>query len=522
MKFKRYLPILLSAIIINLTSCLKDDLSPGTQVNLEDIVDGEITYILNPSGRAPLSAQLNFNSKVPTIVSITVKGEVPVYSTYNSYARKHNDPVVGLYPNTANEVQIVVSDANGSFASTVIQITTGSLYEGLPDITINAKTKGQFNSEMILSDFHMGNTGFFTSYPFAFDENGIIRWCLDLREYKELAWTTQRLKNGNMVFVTTHTIHEVDMLGLDVKITNLGEYHAHHELKELPNGNYIVAVTKPGTTIDKNGMIESIEDFVIEVDRNSGAVIQEWDMREILDVDRIDLTDGGSDWFHMNGIDYSKSDDCLIISGRNQGVVKVNRDNEPIWILAPHKGWGKSGETGTGFETSAYLLTAVSSSGQAFGTEIQDGDNRRTDFDWTWGQHAPVLLENGNLLLFDNGFQRQFTGSEVYSRAVEYNIDESNNTISEVWSYGEERGAECFTNIISNAQYLASSNTMLFSPGFIINGGAGSSKVVEVTYPDNVVVFEATLAHKNLTSSGDPGWGTIDIVYRSSRFSLSP
>ena len=163
----------------------------------------------------------------------------------------------------------------------------------------------------------------------------------------------------------------------------------------------------------------------------------------------------------MNGIDYSESDDCLIISGRNQCVVKVNRNNELVWILAPHKGWGKSGANGTGIETNPYLLTAVDASGQAYSLDIQNGDNRSIDFDWSWGQHAPVVLENGNLLLFDNGFKRQYTGAEVFSRAVEYEINESNNSIREVWSYGEVRGSECFSNIISNAlKYSDSERTL--------------------------------------------------------------
>ena len=519
MTTNRILSILVSVIILYFCSCEKDDQHPGTQVNLAEILDGELSYVLNPSGRAPLSAQVNFNSKIPTRVSVNVKGQIPIKSDFSTYSRKHNDPIVGLYPNSSNEVELIISDAYGRFASTVLQITTTALYEGLPDISIDVKA-GQVNSDLILSDFHMGNTGFFTSYPFAFDQNGVIRWCLDLREYKEITWPTQRLKNGNMVFVRSGSIHEVDMLGNDLVVAPLSGYSAHHEITEMPNGNFIVAVTKLGTSIEKNGTIESVEDFVIEVDRTSGTVVQEWDMREILDVDRITLHDGDGDWFHMNGIDYSESDDCLIISGRFQCVVKVTRDNELVWILAPHKGWGKSGANGTGPETNPYLLTAVNASGQAYPLNVQDGDNRSTDFDWTWGQHAPVILDNGNLLLFDNGFKRQYTGVELFSRAVEYDINESSNTIREVWNYGEVRGSECFSSIISNAQYSSSTNSVLFCPGFANAAGVGYSKVVEVNYPGNTVVFEATLSHKNLTSSGDPGWGTIDIVYRSAKFTL--
>ena len=39
----------------------------------------------------------------------------------------------------------------------------------------------------------------------------------------------------------------------------------------------------------------------------------------------------------MNAIWHDENDNALAISGRNQGIVKVNWNNELQWILAPHK-----------------------------------------------------------------------------------------------------------------------------------------------------------------------------------------
>ena len=45
-------------------------------------------------------------------------------------------------------------------------------------------------------------------------------------------------------------------------------------------------------------------------------------MRPILDMDRYDLVEDEVDWFHNNAVYYSEADDCLLVSGRNQGWSK--------------------------------------------------------------------------------------------------------------------------------------------------------------------------------------------------------
>ncbi|MEQ8324963.1 MAG: aryl-sulfate sulfotransferase [Vicingaceae bacterium] len=508
------------AFLISVQSCKKEEVT-ATQVDLDELLSGEIKVELNPSGRAPLTAMVSFLSKSPSVLSVTVKGDVPISGTWGEYKREHHDAILGLYPNRNNLVELTISDAQGRYSKTEISITTSDVYDGLPDIQINSSSPEFAKNGLILSDFHIGNTGFFTSFPFAFDQNGVVRWCLDLREYKEIAWTTRRSRNGNLMYMTGGTIYQVDPMGFEIKKIPLPGYDMHHDFIEMPNGNLLLAVTKYGKIIEKGGPIAPVEDHIIEVSSVTGSILREWDLSQLLDVDRVDVADGGSDWFHMNGIAYSESDDCLIVSGRNQGVVKVNGDNELIWILAPHKGWGNSGPLGNGESTIPFLLTAVDEGGNPYPGGVQSGEVKSTSFDWPWGQHAPFIMPNGHLMIFDNGLNRRFTGSDLYSRAVEYEINDLSKTVKETWSYGESRGSSHYSSIISNADYHATEHTVLFSPGFSTATGP-KAWVVEVTYPDKQVVFEATLDFKNLTAQGDPGWGTIDIVYRSHRFELYP
>ena len=71
------------------------------------------------------------------------------------------------------------------------------------------------------------------------------------------------------------------------------------------------------------------------------------------------------------------------------------------------------------------------------------------DFEWFYAQHNVSILDNGDIALFDNGTAKvkrvdgdnRVSGDNVYSRAVVYQIDTENMTVSQVTEYGKERGA---------------------------------------------------------------------------------
>lgn len=67
------------------------------------------------------------------------------------------------------------------------------------------------------------------------------------------------------------------------------------------------------------------------------------------------------------------------------------------------------------------------------------------DFDWPWGAHTAVALPNGHILVFDNGYGRNFVlarfdDQSLYSRAVEYEVNEEQRTVRQVWQFGKEAG----------------------------------------------------------------------------------
>lgn len=104
-------------------------------------------------------------------------------------------------------------------------------------------------------------------------------------------------------------------------------------------------------------------------------------------------------------------------------------------------------------------------------------DPERGEPVWTWGRgelewpHNPHLLDNGNLLIFDNGSKRG------YSRIVE--LDPQEKRI--VWEYTAERKQDFFSYTRGVSQRLPNGNTLITN--------SDSGQVFEVTV-DGEVVWE--------------------------------
>ena len=219
------------------------------------------------------------------------------------------------------------------------------------------------------------------------------------------------------------------------------------------------------------------------------------------------------DWFHANAVTYDPTDDTIIVSGRTQGTVKLTANNEVVWILAPHREWGQAGN---GVDLNTLLLDPLDAQGQVISDlQVLDGAVNHPDFEWSWYQHAPLITPEGNLMLLDNGDNRNYLGNELYSRAVEYKIDETDMTIQQIWQYGKERGAETYSRIVSDVDYIANEDHVIFSPGAVSFNGSLYGKSIEVAYPSGELIFEATII---------PPMAFFDIItlHRTERLTLYP
>lgn len=479
-------------IILFLAGCGEGD----TEVTPLSISTLQTDY--DPNGFSPLTATLKVKSNQAVSTTITVKGKsnpkTDISKTYEiADTTLQCLPIVGLYAAYNNQIEIAFTRDGELLQTEELDIFTEALSPHIPEIQIDVPASDVIKPGLNLVNSFSNNGEAVPQRPFMFDEEGEVRWYLDYEGHPQLGNLFYdvgliRLRNGNFAFGdgNSATLYEVDVMGEVINDWPLKGFGFHHTLLEKPNGNFVVTVndwSKP-----------TREDVILEIDRVSGDIVNIWDLNNSLERDRKALEIEGInldvDWFHANGLFYDSAADEIIVSGRLQCVVKLSNNNEVKWILGPHRGWTTSGN---GIELDQFLLTPLDADNQPIiSPDVLDGATSHEDFDWNWFQHSPQVLPNGNLLLFDNGFARNYRTWPWYSRAVEYKIDEAAKTVQQVWSYGAER-TEIFSSIVSSVRFHEDENTVLMSPGAAGFFGANFGKVVEVDRRTNEVLFEATV-----------------------------
>ena len=128
------------------------------------------------------------------------------------------------------------------------------------------------------------------------------------------------------------------------------------------------------------------------------------------------------------------------------------------------------------------------------------------EFLWKWGkdslghQHDPTLLDNGNVLLFDNGWH-SLQSLSARSRVIE--VDPKSDEI--VWSYETRPGWDFFSSFLSGAQRLPNGNTL------VCEGMTG--RLFEITR-EGEVVWE----YVNPFFGDDERFGRSNHVFRAYRY----
>ena len=239
----------------------------------------------------------------------------------------------------------------------------------------------------------------------------------------------------------------------------------HHDHVRLPNGNTLVLFWQrfsPELTAQVQGGFQTDEDpermcgDVIQEISPDGSVVWEWRAWEHLSVedDVVCPFEGREEWTHCNSLALTPDGD-IIVSFRKTSVVGiVNRAS------------GK--------------------------------------FTWKWGpgevshQHDATYLDNGRVLVFDNGSHRR--GMD-FSRVIE--VDPATNEIA--WEYRGDSPVSFFSFHISGAQRLPNGNTLICEGTF--------GRIFEVT-PSGEITWE--YVNPFFFQSGQMGY--INWVFKTSRY----
>ncbi len=441
--------------------------------------------ILNPYGNSPLTALICFETEEEITPTITVKGKDSLTTFTHAFEKnkKHYLPIYGLYANYENEINIEYVKDSKTITKT-IKIKTDKLPE---DMVLPTNIKK--NEEKLSNDLY-----FFTpsskGYTMAYDVNGDVRWYLT----NNALWKIDRLENGHLLLSTERLVnspyymtgmYEMDLLGkIYTEYSLPGGYH--HDYYEMENGNLLVA------SDDFNNDYGTVEDYIVELDRNTGEIIKTWDLKNILNMEDGKSENWSSyDWFHNNSVWYDKNTNSITLSGRHQDAV-INIDYESgklNWIIGDPTNWSE--------EYQKYFFTPI-------------GDN----FEWQWSQHAAMITPEGYVFILDNGNNKSKIKDEYveannsYTRGVMYKIDTENMTIEQIWEYGKERGSEFYSPYISDVDYIEKDHYIVHSGGIVYVEGKNSNqpagfsenaKLVSTTVEllNNEVIFEISLPTNN-------------------------
>ncbi len=483
-------------LVVLFAGCKSKDVTTPDSPPVPVSIITSATTTINPNLTAPLTAYIALQTTASCKVYIRVVGkhgaDSDVDFQFEDMNTLHIIPVLGLYADFDNTVELTLKDAGGKeLEKKTVMIKTLPLAAGLPVVTINTKNTSLMQEGMTFVSYFGYAVNPTPQTPCMFDSYGDIRWYADFSKNTNLSNLfyddgMERLQNGNLYFGdgSTNKIYELDFLGKVVNTWEMPGYGFHHNVQEKPNGNFLVTVSKQGSP--------TVEDHIIEIDRNTKQIINVWDLTQSLQYGRQTLNDNTVDWLHVNAVLYDSTDNTIIISGRTQGMVKLDYNNNVVWISSCHKGWGIAGN---GVDLNNLLLQPLDNNNQPItDASVLNGDTNSPDFEWNWYQHAPLIMPNGHIMLFDNGTgNRNFGNSPQYSRAVEYEINKADKTIKQIWQYGKERYTETFSGICSDVDFYPNNNHVIFSPGVISNNSVVYGKVVELDYASKNVIFEATI-----------------------------
>ena len=259
-----------------------------------------------------------------------------------------------------------------------------------------------------------------------------------------------------------------------------------HDILLLENGGYLLqtydSIYVDMSQIDPDGNTNALIILLIiqEFDADKNLIFEwnAWEHLNIADYDNLDLTANRIVWMHGNSIHIDLDSNILISNRRSSEVIKINRNNgDVIWIF--------------GGPNNEFSIT----------NDAYNGFSR---------QHDVRRIENGNILLFDNGNDHD----PPISRAVEYEIDESGMTANLVWEFSHPEGYVGLA--MGSVQRLPNNNTLI-NWGSLSDQGAvitevnyDNNIVLEIQYPNPIRCYRVRKHHWKFDTNLIPGDTNLD------------
>lgn len=378
--------------------------------------------------------------------------------------REARIPVLGLRSGGTYRGVVEAAGADGTIQSDSVAFEGGELPELLQRVSIT--TTGQGSPGWTLTALSIDSRAL---VAFAFDSAGTIRW------YREFA-----------------------------------DPGAGGELKQQTNGNFTIYI---GASFGSQPVPGHYVEFTPE-----GDSIRSFQAPDPLFTDNHELTitgSGASERIHLFGYDH-RTTDLTFLGGpedaqlAGHSVLRLRPDGSTEfswsgwdhfkvedWIEPPFPGPADPDEpdfdhpNSLTFDRDGNYIVSWRNQGQITKIDASTGEVHwrlggvtgqftfvDDPFDSFSAQHHARILENGHLLLYDNGTRHD----PPETRVVEYALDPSAGTATLVWEFRHD--PPIYTPFVGSVQRLKNGNTLV---------GYGTEGLVTEVAPDGVVVWEAAV-----------------------------
>jgi len=335
---------------------------------------------------------------------------------------------------------------------------------------------------------------------------------------------TKFLENGNMLYIFDNSVFEVDWDGNIINQVTHGQDDLllEYEIELLPDGNYLCVSRRDMSQLDFQNLGYDVPntfptriDGVVELDRNTGQVVWEWNIRDhviqerdpsapnygliaqnpgLLNMDAISTYDWQTtESFMINSMDYNAERDEIIVSVRKMCEVVIIDHSTTAAEAMGHSGGrhGKGGDVIYRWGNPANYGAGVPAN-YDFGQEAEN-DQR------LYYQHNPHWIDHGEhkgkIMIYSNGLNRPAqTFDSRYSNipviSPEYDADDL-YVLTPGQAYGpEEPDVEFKGNNPLGVFYSGYTSGASFLPNgnlYITEGSKG--RISEIT-PEGERVFE--------------------------------
>jgi arylsulfate sulfotransferase len=401
-----------------------------------------------------------------------------------------NLPVFGLYADYPNQVTIQIAFNDGSVQQLQSQISTQPYIDPtgfyMNPTIIHARSPGStlgFNFFIIKSS--LGS-------PVIADTDGNVRWVVPGIKDSFSSY----FANGEFMIGSQggpeFTLLQFDgsQSALPAQLPQPLLFEFTHNIDPSPDG---VLAEFIGT----DDLGPSIGDIVADIwPFFKKPPAQTFDMADILTAymqangdDASAFVRPGADWFHVNASTYDPSDNSVIVSSRENFLIKMNYSTRNIiWILGdPTKYW--------------YTFPSL----RAKALTLAPGGL------YPVGQHAVSITSDGYVMVMNDGYWslNQPPGApqgvnRTYSEVSAYSVSTATMTAQQVWGF--DYGQSILSQICGSS-YEAPGDTYLVD--FADAGGGTNARLIGLD-PNHDVVFDFQYANVS-RGDCDAAWNAIPI-----------